>query len=69
MICGYDFYALETPNFFNWLLVTGSDFCLNHADTEARENLQRHRLSDNSSLHAGLYVFRPRLTWDLGLEC
>src|ERR1700737_4397912 len=46
-------------NFFNLLLETSSDFCLNLPTRSHRENIQRHRLSDNSCLHAGLYVFRP----------
>src|SRR5678816_3682323 len=60
------FFFFRNRNFLDWLLVSSSHFCLNHPTRGHRENLQHHRLSDNSSLHAGLYVFGPHPLGTLG---
>src|SRR5690242_18094804 len=48
--------AIDFPCFnllFNWSF----NFCLQNPTGSHSENLQSHRLSDHSSLYAGLYVF------------
>ena len=52
--------AARPGNVLTLLLERNSDFCLNHPRVARshRENIQRHRISDNSSLPSGMHVFR-----------
>ena len=62
--CGYYLCTFDAQ--LTCYLKGALDLCLNPATRSHRENLQRHRLSDYSSLHAGLFVFCSNLPGTLG---
>src|SRR5579864_4769977 len=62
--CGYYFCTFDAQ--LTCYLKGVLDLCLNPATRGHRENLQRHWLSDYSSLHAGLFLFCSNSPGTLG---